>query len=65
MKKPPKAAATKPPSPPRGPATPDPPAHLSAAAKLWWVKIVSEFDLEDASLLILENVSFHFPLSHF
>jgi P27 family predicted phage terminase small subunit len=40
---------------PKKPAHPPAPERLSAEAKSWWAKIVSEYDLDDASLLILES----------
>jgi P27 family predicted phage terminase small subunit len=33
--------------------TASPPAHLSADARAWWVKIVSTWEIEDADLLVL------------
>jgi P27 family predicted phage terminase small subunit len=30
------------------------PAHLSKKAKEWWVKVLADWDLDDASLLILQ-----------
>lgn len=34
---------------------PSAPAHLSAEAKRWWVRLVTDFDLEDTALLVLET----------
>jgi P27 family predicted phage terminase small subunit len=37
------------------PALPRAPGGLSAEAKRWWRKIVAEWNLDDAALLLLEN----------
>jgi P27 family predicted phage terminase small subunit len=34
---------------------PKPPAKLSAESKVWWKKLVAEFELDDAGLMVLES----------
>ncbi len=41
--------------PPKKTGFADPPAHLSPEAKGWWARVISGWDLDDPSLLLLES----------